>query len=82
MSEDKIDTDMANPPRVTAPGGMAKDLNKEGLNVGKDTRTFLRTHSKASAVAAMTRASLRQAPSLVFRDGLVAGVPLPRRGWR
>lgn len=59
VSEDKIHTDMAYPPRVGAPGGMAEDLLEDGLDMIQGTRTLCQTHKAPASVAAMTCASLR-----------------------
>ncbi|KMS74206.1 hypothetical protein ACM01_14900 [Streptomyces viridochromogenes] len=58
MSLNKIHIDMATP-REVALRGTAADLSREGLDMQQGTRTLRQTHSKAPAVAAMTRASLR-----------------------
>lgn len=52
---------MAHPPRVTAPGGMAKDQLENGLNMSQGTRTLCQTHKAPAPVVAMTCASLRWA---------------------
>ncbi len=46
-------------PGVGAPDPVAEDLSREGLDVQQSTRTLRQTHTKAPAVAAMTRTSLR-----------------------
>ncbi|PAU46876.1 hypothetical protein CK936_21460 [Streptomyces albireticuli] len=58
VSVDKIYTDMAEPREVELRGTAADQL-QDGLDMVQVTRTFLQTHTKAPAVAAMTRTSLR-----------------------
>jgi hypothetical protein len=65
VSLNKIHTDMVKP-REAALRGTAADLSREGLDMEQGTRTLRHTHSKAPAVAAMTRASLRLGAFSVF----------------
>lgn len=53
-------------PREVALRGSAADLSKEGLDVMQGTRTLRQTHTKAPAVAAMARPSLRSSAFSVF----------------
>ncbi|MGX1266914.1 hypothetical protein RKD18_000108 [Streptomyces phaeoluteigriseus] len=65
MSLNKIHIDMVKPREVVL-RGTAADLSREGLDMEQGTRTLRQTHSKAPAVAAMTRASLRTGAFFVF----------------
>ncbi len=65
MSVNKIHMDMVKP-REAALRGTAADLSREGLDAMKGTRTLRQTHTKAPAVAAMTRTSLRLGACFVF----------------
>lgn len=65
MSVNKIHTNMVKPREVVLRGAAA-DLSREGLDMEQGTRTLRQTHSKAPAVAAMTRASLRLGAFFVF----------------
>jgi hypothetical protein len=65
VSLNKIHTDMVKP-REAALRGTAADLSREGLDAMKGTRTLRQTHTKAPAVAAMARTSLRLGAFDVF----------------
>jgi hypothetical protein len=61
----KIHMDMVKPREVVL-RGTAADLSKAGLDMMQGTRTLPQAHTKAPAVAAMTRTSLRQGAFDVF----------------
>lgn len=61
----KIHTDMVKPREVEL-RGTAADLSREGLDMMQGTRTLRQAHTKAPAVAAMTRMSLRLGAFHVF----------------
>lgn len=61
----KIHTDMVKPREVEL-RGTAADLSREGLDMMQGTRTLRQAHTKAPAVAAMARTSLRLGAFNVF----------------
>ncbi len=65
MSVNKIDIDMVKPREVVL-RGTAADLSREGHDMMQGTRTLRQTHTKALAVAAMARPSLRLGAFFVF----------------
>ncbi|GGN41195.1 hypothetical protein GCM10011578_089200 [Streptomyces fuscichromogenes] len=65
VSLNKIHMDMVKP-REAALRGTAADLSREGLDVMKGTRTLRQAHTKAPAVAATDRTSLRSGAFFTF----------------
>ncbi|CAL9675454.1 hypothetical protein SUDANB176_07739 (plasmid) [Streptomyces sp. enrichment culture] len=72
MSLNKIHSDMAKPREVEL-RGTAADLTREGLDVMQGTRTRRQAHTKAPAVAAMARPSLRLGAVFVFPRHFACG---------
>jgi hypothetical protein len=58
--------DPVGPEELALPDPGAADLSREGRDLMQGTRTHRQAHTKAPAVAAMTRASLRLGASPVF----------------
>jgi hypothetical protein len=65
VSVNKIHMDMVKPREVVLRGAAA-DLSREGHDMMQGTRTLPQTHTKAPAVAAMARTSLRSGAFFAF----------------
>lgn len=60
-------------PGAPTPDPVAEDLSREGLDSMQGTRTLRQTHTKAPAVEAMIRSSLRLGAFFVFPHRSVCG---------